>query len=381
MRRFFEKAGWESSLLAALFSVVILLLAAGSSAEEAPRTADLPFVAWGPVLGLPDAPHDAGDASAADSDTSARARFELGRELFFDPVLSADRTVSCSSCHDPQYGYADTRAQSAGIDDQPSRRNAPTLLNRAYGETFTWDGRFATLEEQVLDPIAHPEEMGLAVEDAVARLAAVPEYRERFEGAFGEAPSRQGVADALAAFVRRLRIGDSPIDRFRAADGVLTRRQRTGLWIFESKGRCWICHSGPNFTDEQFHNTGVGAADGVAEPARVAVTGADADRGRFKTPTLRGLSMTAPYMHDGSLDTLADVVEFYRRGGEPNGHLDPAMQPLELTDDEADSLVAFLEALSESEANPANSPGSDSGREPSDADETSGARSPADRGH
>jgi cytochrome c peroxidase len=156
------------------------------------------------------------------------------------------------------------------------------------------------------------------------------------------------LARALASFERVLLTGDTRVDRFRAGRvQALTDRERHGLWLFESRGRCWRCHSGPNFTDEAYHNTGVGWGKAPADPGRHAVTGQEADRGRFKTPTLRGLRSTAPYMHDGSMATLDEVVAFYNRGGGPNQHLDPAIVPLGLSKEDVQDLVAFLEALSE----------------------------------
>lgn len=308
----------------------------------APAPEALPFVSDRTPLGLVDAPRFPADAT----DRTSAERFELGRDLFFDPVLSADRSVSCASCHRPEYGYADSVPRSLGIHGLETTRNTPSLLNRGWGRHFMWDGRFAKLEDQVLDPIANEREMGLPLEEAVVRLAGEPRYRERFATAYPEGVTEQTLGRSLAAFVARLRIGDSPIDRFQAAQGLLTPEQRAGLWIYESKGRCWKCHSGPNLTDEAFHNTGVGVVDGVPVEGRFAVTGDERDRGGIKTPTLRGLEWTAPYMHDGSLATLEDVVDFYRRGGGANAHLDPDIEPLELTDDDARHLVAFLRALS-----------------------------------
>jgi len=294
-----------------------------------------------PPLGLPPIPDPPDNGYSP-------ARLELGRRLFFDPVLSADRSVSCASCHRPEHGFASPEALSTGVHGRRTTRNAPSLQNRAFGRSFMWDGRFATLEEQVLQPIENEREMGLALEEALARLGAEAGYSESFAGAYPVGLSRDNLARALAQFVRRQVLGDSPVDRFRSGGerAALTPLQRTGLWVYESKGGCWRCHVGPNFTDEGFHNTGVGAVDGVPAPGRFAVTGAEADLGRFKTPTLRGVALTAPYMHDGSLATLREVLELYRRGGRPNPNLDPLLAPVELSDHEVDALVAFLEGLS-----------------------------------
>jgi cytochrome c peroxidase len=266
----------------------------------------------------------------------------VGRRLFFDPILSSDRTVACASCHAPEHGFADERALSTGVHGRQTLRNAPTLYNRALGLAFMWDGRARTLEEQVVLPIENELEMDLALPDAVARLAGEASYAAAFEEALGGPPSKERLAAALAGFVRSLWNGESGVDRFRAGDyGALSDAARSGLWLFESRGGCWRCHSGANFTDEDFHNTGVGGDDG-----RFAVTGIEADRGRFKTPTLRGVAETAPYMHDGSLASLDEVVELYRRGGRANPNLDPRLRPIEMTDEDAANLVAFLRALS-----------------------------------
>lgn len=316
----------------------LALLALQGGAKVPPDTLPEELSAEIP-LGLPE--------SLADALAAPAAEVALGRRLFFDPILSVDRSVACASCHDPAHGMASPTASSTGVNGARTPRNAPAIVNRALGESFMWDGRVATLEEQVLQPIENELEMGQPVDDAVARLDADDAYRAAFEAAFGARPSRDSLSRALASFVRRLLIGDSPLDRFRTGDiGALSPAARSGLWLYESRGGCWRCHSGPNFTDEDFHATGVGAVDGVPEPGRFAVTGREEDRGRFKTPTLRGVAESAPYMHDGSLATLADVVEFYRQGGRPNANLDPRIQPIELSDEDAEHLVAFLRALS-----------------------------------
>jgi len=271
----------------------------------------------------------------------------LGRQLFSDPILSVDHKTSCASCHQPEHGFASTERLPMGSLGRHALRNAPTLLNRAYGKTFSWDGKASELETQVLLPIENPNEMALPLEQALARLAADAEYAKRFQKLFGREPRKDDLALALASYVRSLLTGDSVIDRFHAGQEVeLAPAEKAGMWIFESKGGCWQCHSGSNFSDEGFHNSGVGVVDGRPEPGRAAVTGKRRDKGAFKTPTLRGLPATAPYMHDGSLATLEAVVAFYRRGGNANPGIDPRLKPLDLSDQEAGFLVAFLRALS-----------------------------------
>ena len=317
-------------------STALLLAATDGARRDVPEDtlpAELPRAA---PFGLP-------EFDVPESDTAAAA---LGRRLFFDPVLSADRTVACASCHDPATGFANASALSVGVHERTTTRNAPTLFNRAYGTSFMWDGRASTLEEQVLQPIVNEVEMDLALPDALARLNAGA-YRADFERAFGGPANEERLARSLAAFVRRLFLGNSPVDLFRSGQrDAVTAAERSGFWFYESRGGCWRCHSGPNFSDEGLHNTGIGATDGVPEDGRFAVTNDEKDRGRFKTPTLRGLVFTAPYMHDGSVETLAEVVEHYRKGGHANSHLDEALAPIDMSDADAANLVAFLSALS-----------------------------------
>jgi cytochrome c peroxidase len=277
----------------------------------------------------------------------------LGRKLFFDPILSGDRSLACASCHRPDHGFAEPRAKSIGIRGQDVGRNAPSLLNHALSQRVLWDGRAESLEQQVLLVIEAEKEMDLRLADAVQRLTEQSEYAARFQSAFDGPPTQERIAEAIAAFVRRLTMGDSPVDRFRAGDvTALDSNEENGMWLFEGRGRCWKCHVGPSFADESFHNTGIGAAltDGAEvatpEPGRAAITTDDADRGKFRTPGLRGVALTPPYMHDGSLATLEEVVEFYRKGARPNSHLSPHIGPIEMSDEEARNLVAFLKALS-----------------------------------
>jgi cytochrome c peroxidase len=286
-----------------------------------------------------------GPRPASTDNPLTAARVALGRKLFFDPILSHDGTVACSTCHRPDYGFASPDARPVGIAGRTGSRRAPSLLNRAYGTAFFWDGRTATLEEQALEPIANPDEMGSTVSAAVDRLKSDAGYRERFTTAFDDGVTAANLGKALASFERVLLRGDSPIDQFRehGKREAMTDAERHGLWLYESKSQCWRCHSGKNFTDEAFHNTGV--SWGSDDVGRYGVTKQDADRGRYKTPTLRGVKLTGPYMHDGSLKKLEDVVEFYNKGAVANPHLDPVVRPLKLSKEELADLVAFLKAL------------------------------------
>lgn len=268
----------------------------------------------------------------------------LGERLFFDSLLSRTRTLACASCHRPEFAFADTARQSRGVDHRTGRRNAPALINRGYGSSFSWDGRAASLEAQVLQPIRDTLEMGLSLDRLLARLESDSGYRRSFVRAFSDGITPINVSRALASYVRTIRSGDSPFDRYRAGDtAALSPAARRGLALFDGKANCSSCHVGANFTDEQFHNTGV-AVD-PADVGRYMVTHREVDRGAFKTPTLREIARTAPFMHDGSLATLEAVVDFYDRGGRPSKFLDREIHPLRISDDEKRDLVAFLGVL------------------------------------
>lgn len=273
---------------------------------------------------------------------------QLGRQLFFDRRLSRDATVACSTCHDPARAFTDNRPIAIGIRGQLAGRRSPPIFNRAWGKSFFWDGRAATLEQQVLQPIANPKEMDQPVAALVARLAADPAYSKQFQDAFGAPPSSPNLARALASYVRTILSGGSPYDRFVAGDSTaLTTEQRQGLQLFRGKANCAACHIGPNLSDEELHNTGAAWRNGAwTDPGRAAVSNQESDRGAFKTPSLREAARVAPYMHDGGLLTLQDVVEFYDQGGRGNPLLDPEIRPLHLTAQEKQALIAFLHALS-----------------------------------
>jgi len=272
----------------------------------------------------------------------------LGKRLFFDPILSRDRSLACVFCHDPGRAYTDGRAVAIGVFGRAGTRSAPTLINRGYGASFFWDGRMPTLEQQVLQPIQDPKEMDLTLDEALARLKDHRTYPGLFQAAFGAEVSVEGLSRALASYLRTILSGDAPVDRYAAGDReALSAQAVQGLEIFRGKGNCTACHAGPTYTDERFHNTGVAWRDGrLSDPGRFAVSGKVEESGAFKTPTLREIAWTAPYMHDGSLATLEAVVDFYDDGGRPNPHIDPEIHPLHLAADEKQALVALLKALS-----------------------------------
>jgi len=272
---------------------------------------------------------------------------DLGRRLFFDTTLSADGSLACADCHQPERSFTDGRKVAVGIGGRRGNRNTPTISNRTYGRSFFGDGRIDSLEEQVLQPIQHPKEMGADVPTVVERLRADPAYRRQFEETFGRPPDARSLSQALATFVRTLLSGASRYDRYQAGDAAaLSPLEQQGLRLFRGTARCANCHAGSNLTDEELHNTGVSWGSRPYDSGRASVTGAPDDTGKFKTPTLRDIERTAPYMHDGSVATLADVIAFYDRGGNANPYRDDRLRPLSLTEQEQGALVAFLRALS-----------------------------------
>jgi cytochrome c peroxidase len=303
-----------------------------------------------------------------------KAKAELGKQLYFDPRVSLDGTVSCATCHNPEKGWTDQMAHSSGIDGLTGSRSAPTVLNTVYGRSMFWDGRAPSLEAQAQGPIQNPIEMGKqSYKEIVERLRKIDGYQQQFRRVFGTDVTLDGMAKAIATFERTVLSGNSAYDRYVKGDPkALTEAEKRGMVMFGlklndddpfkapgvnlKKANCTSCHSGPNFTDEQFHNLGVGYNTDkheLSDLGKWAVTsiGAkfDADRGRFKTPTTRDLLRTAPYMHDGSERTLEAVVDYYDRGGNANDALDPEMKKLNLTAQEKADVVAFLKALTSPE--------------------------------
>lgn len=275
-------------------------------------------------------------------------KVELGKLLYFDPRLSADGTVACANCHHPKFAFGDGNPVSTGIKGQKGGRSAPTVFNRAYSLAQFWDGRAATLEEQAKGPMANPIEMGNTHETVVASLRRVPGYRAMFLKVFGtEDFTIDHVAKSIATFERTVLSGNSPYDKYKAGNKkAMTPEQVRGMNVYFNRAKCDQCHEGINLTANSYHNIGVGMDKPDPDAGRFVVTKDPKDWGAFKTPTLREIARTAPYMHDGSLKTLEEVVEFYNKGGIPNKNLDGQIKQLNLTAEEKKDLVAFLQALS-----------------------------------
>ena len=314
--------------------MALALASAGASASDFNGSA-YPY----PVpLGL-NAPVVPGDNPVTDEKAA------LGKALFFDKRLSRDATVSCATCHDPNKGWTDQAPVSTGIKGQKGTRSAPTVLNAAYMDLQFWDGRAQSLEEQAKGPIENPVEMGFTHAEAVRRLSGIKGYAPLFKAAFGdESVSIDRIAMAIATFERTVLTGNSPYDRWKAGDkSAMSPAAVMGYELFndEKRANCAACHKGPNFSDSGFHNTGIGAD----EPGRSAVTHQGKDMGAFKTPTLRNLKATGPYMHDGSKKTIIAAIDLYDDGGVKNPNLDPLIKPLKLTEIEESDLAYFLDAL------------------------------------
>jgi cytochrome c peroxidase len=282
----------------------------------------------------------------ADNPYSA-ARVELGRVLFFDARLSSNNRVACAFCHAPSHAFAGATALATGVDGTLTRRRAPTLINRAWAKSEFWDGRAPTLEAQIVVPLTSPHEMGMTADGVLQKLRAIKGYAPLFAAAFGDSTiTYERITKAIATFERTIVSANSPYDRYLAGDKTaLTKQQRDGLDFFNKKGECAECHTGPNLTDEKFANAGVGADRKNPDAGRAEVTGNRRDWGKFKVPTLRDLAVRAPYMHDGSVKTLSEVLDIYAQGGLPNPRLDTRLAPFYLDAETKHALLAFLDAL------------------------------------
>lgn len=330
------------------------------------------FVELEPILPL-GLSQGAAQITGLENNPLTRAKIELGRQLYFDPRLSLDSTVSCASCHDPSMGYSAHTKTGVGIKGQEGGRNSPVAYNRILSGPQFWDGRVDSLEAQAVGPIANPIEMGFTHEGVVKRLTENAVYKKQFEAIFGELTIDR-VGQAIAAFERVLVTAPSPYDfneQMRTFEGLdeediaddkdlaakyaeaksfleknpMSDSAKRGRDIFfTEKGNCTACHVGANLADEKYHNLGVGMEKENPDLGRFVVTKDPKDTGAFKTPTIRNVALTAPYMHDGSQATLEDVVEWYDKGGHPNPHLSDKIRPLNLTAQDKADLVEFMKS-------------------------------------
>jgi len=326
-----------AALLAAVTGAAFSASVADAQREQPPK----------PPLGLP-------PVQWPPDNQYTREKAELGRLLFFDKRMSSDQSVGCASCHAPEHAFGDSQPVATGIGGQKGGRSAPTVINRAYSTFQFWDGRASSLEDQAKGPLANPLEM-TSYKDAdqahkacVTCLKGIPGYVARFKKVFGtEDFTIDHVTKAIATFERTVLSGDAPFDRCQEGDKkAMTSEQVRGMQIFYDKTACDSCHIGFNFSDGSYVNIGIGMDKVSPDLGRYMVTRREEDKGAFKVPTLREIEHTGPYMHDGSLKTLEDVVEHYNKGGIKNPWLDQRLKPLNLTPAEKKDLVAFLKALS-----------------------------------
>lgn len=319
-------------LFARIFLFTIFVLSAGLVLTASTLAEDPPAVPKGlPAVNWPD-----------DNQPTA-AKISLGKQLYFDPRLSKDDTISCASCHDPCKGWSNGEAFAKGVGGALGGRSAPSIINAAYYREQFWDGRAKTLEDQALGPIQAGVEMAMDLKVLVAKLNRIKGYKVQFNEVFGSDATDDTIAKAIAAYERTVLSGNAPYDAFKAGDkDALSEEAERGRKVFFGKGHCSACHVGPSFSDNSYHNIGIGMKADKPDVGRVAISKLGGDTGAFKTPTLREIAKSAPYMHDGSLKTLEDVVEHYAKGGIANDYLDEELFPLRLTDQDKKDLVTFL---------------------------------------
>jgi len=282
----------------------------------------------------------------------------LGKKLFFDPILSSDRTISCASCHKPAFAFSDSSPTSLGVHGMKGKRNTPSSMNLSLQNFFFWDGRAKSLEEQALAPIANPDEMNLPVDRALLRLRNNPSYRTAFRNIYHRDPTRADLSDAIAAFERTLETSDSPFDnwKFDNREDAVSESVKRGFIIFNGKGKCIECHFGADFTKNEFRNIGLFNGTNLNDSGRAVISKSSGDLGKFKIPSLRNVAVTEPYMHNGMLKSLREVIDFYN---EPAKIVPDALnrdsilaQPLGLDTQEKLDLEEFLNSLTDKRFKP-----------------------------
>jgi cytochrome c peroxidase len=323
-------------------------------AANTPRVYQLPLL---PGLIEPDIPR---------SNPLTIEKIRVGEQLFFDERLSRSGHTSCGTCHKPGAAFAEHRPVSVGDSSRPLKRNAPSVMNAGYLTTVMWDGQFQSLEDQALDPFRTNGDMSIDIAEVVERIASDDKYQSSFKRAFGGPPTVKRLGEAIASYERSLLTANSRFDEylFLGRKNAINEQERFGYEVFLERGACVNCHDifHPSvnplgggqalFTDGRFHNLGIGYSEGrMKDTGRFYWSRDKDDWGAFRTPSLRNVALTAPYMHDGSLATLEDVVDFYDRGGNPNPNLSPTIRALLLTPPEKDALVAFLKTLTDQRLN------------------------------
>lgn len=290
-----------------------------------------------PPLGLPSVPVPSDNQMTPE-------KIALGKQLYFDGRLSADNKVSCASCHDPAKGFSNGDRFATGVEGKKGGRSAPTVINTAYGSLQFWDGRAKSLEDQALGPIQNPIEMNMTLEAVIKKLNGIDGYKTQFKKVFGtDGATADGIAKAIAAYERTVISGNAPFDRFKAGDTkALSEAAQRGMKLFFGKAHCSACHAGPNFTDNSFHNVGVGMDKKEFDKGRADISKLSGDTGAFKTPTLRECAKSGPYFHDGSAKTLEEVVDHYAKGGIPNEWLDEEIFNIKIAPTEKADLVKFM---------------------------------------
>jgi len=350
MTRNFKLLLYATVAIGALLFSAVTYLPAGQLTNGTPIYPIGKPIAITAPLGLPSVPIPAENPPTAET-------IALGRRLYYDPQLSLDSTVSCASCHAPQFAFSDNRSFSEGVGGKLGTRKAPTVINSAYSPLQFWDGRAPSLEEQAKGPLANPVEMAHSLDGVVKRLQADPKYPPLFQAAWGTSQiTIEMIVKSIASFERTIIAGDSPFDRFYYGHDstALSAAAQRGLKIFVSKnkGNCEVCHTiGKDyalFTDGKFHNLGIGAdtRGNLSDLGRYTVTKVETDKGCFKTPSLRNLANRGPYMHDGTFRTVKDAFAHYIGGGNWNPYLDKEIHSLDtLTFDEREDLLEFLDSL------------------------------------
>ncbi len=298
--------------------------------------------------GVPESPLGLPEMKVPPENPLTPEKIALGKQLFFDKRLSRDGSASCETCHLHEKGWTDGLALSPKVGGALNTRHTPTLYNVGYLQSWYWDGRAPTLEKQI--EAAWKSQMGAEPAEIAKRLAAIEGYRTQFEKIFGRAPTPDDVVAALASFVRTLRSGNSPWDRYEHGDeSAVSKDAIEGYRVFTEVAQCSLCHAPPFYFDTLFHNVGIGMDRPEPDLGRGAITKKPEDRGAFKTPGLRSSTKTAPYFHDGSVATLEEAVALMVKGGIPNENLAPKLKPRELTKEQFDQLLAFLRALESDE--------------------------------